>query len=96
MLTLQLLRVHGDDEPLDVGEREQDDGGGHGRPLGGVPQRDYPLRVHHQRLGERILRGSKRVRHSNFWALLSKELNEVFRHVQFIQGDHGGLRPGLR
>ena len=56
MLTLQLLRVHGDDEPLDVGEREQDDGGRHGRPLGGVPKRHDPLRVHHQRLGERILR----------------------------------------
>ena len=54
-LTLQFLGVHGDDEPLDVGEREEDDGGGDGRPLGGVPQRHDPLRVHHQRLRERVL-----------------------------------------
>ena len=56
-LTLQLLRVHGYDEPLHVGESEEDDCGGDGRPLGGVPQRQDPLRVHHQRLGERVLGG---------------------------------------
>ena len=83
MLTLQLLRVHGDDEPLDVGEGEQDDCGGHGRPLGGVPQRHDPLRVHHQRLGERILRVLNLLSSNfnfNFWATClqgQKKLTEV-------------------
>ena len=54
-LLLDCLAVHGHDEGVDVAEGDENDGGADGGPLHAVAQRQDPLGVHGQGLGQGVV-----------------------------------------